>query len=147
MYVLDLVVCDFCVCFQINNPDMRVQILKDFVKQHFTSTQLLDYALDVEKITTSKVSLSPLTASLTFEARIRFPTLGCFLPRFALHSVVSVANRNPTLSWTWMVSLVLPLWTFSERVVASQGKLSQFETEYRLVETFQERPELNPKLI
>ncbi|XP_062859367.1 ATP-citrate synthase isoform X2 [Trichomycterus rosablanca] len=38
----------------INNPDMRVQILKDFVKQHFSSTQLLDYALDVEKITTSK---------------------------------------------------------------------------------------------
>lgn len=33
---------------------MRVQILKDFVKQHFPSTQLLDYALDVEKITTSK---------------------------------------------------------------------------------------------
>ncbi|XP_031699068.1 ATP-citrate synthase isoform X3 [Anarrhichthys ocellatus] len=38
----------------INNPDMRVQILKDFVKQYFPSTQLLDYALDVEKITTSK---------------------------------------------------------------------------------------------
>ncbi|TRY94159.1 hypothetical protein DNTS_021009 [Danionella cerebrum] len=38
----------------INNPDMRVQILKDFVKQHFPSTQLLDYALEVEKITTSK---------------------------------------------------------------------------------------------
>ncbi|XP_013863073.1 ATP-citrate synthase [Austrofundulus limnaeus] len=38
----------------INNPDMRVQILKDFVKHHFPSTQLLDYALDVEKITTSK---------------------------------------------------------------------------------------------
>ncbi|XP_056871489.1 ATP-citrate synthase [Takifugu flavidus] len=38
----------------INNPDMRVQILKDYVKQHFPSTHLLDYALDVEKITTSK---------------------------------------------------------------------------------------------
>lgn len=38
----------------INNPDMRVQILKDFVKRNFPSTQLLDYALDVEKITTSK---------------------------------------------------------------------------------------------
>lgn len=38
----------------INNPDMRVQILKEFVKQHFPATQLLDYALDVEKITTSK---------------------------------------------------------------------------------------------
>lgn len=38
---------------------MRVEILKDFVKQHFTSTQLLDYALDVEKITTSKVCFRP----------------------------------------------------------------------------------------
>ncbi|KAJ8377253.1 hypothetical protein AAFF_G00264810 [Aldrovandia affinis] len=38
----------------INNPDMRVQILKDFVKQSFSATHLLDYALDVEKITTSK---------------------------------------------------------------------------------------------
>ncbi|CAL8281843.1 unnamed protein product [Merluccius merluccius] len=38
----------------INNPDMRVQILKDFVKQNFPATQLLDYALNVEKITTSK---------------------------------------------------------------------------------------------
>lgn len=45
----------YCMFPQINNPDMRVQILKDFVKQHFPSTQLLDYALDVEKITTSKV--------------------------------------------------------------------------------------------
>ncbi|XP_014048335.2 ATP-citrate synthase isoform X2 [Salmo salar] len=38
----------------INNPDMRVQILKDFVKKTFPSTQLLDYAMDVEKITTAK---------------------------------------------------------------------------------------------
>uniref|UniRef100_A0A8C5EFN1 ATP-citrate synthase n=1 Tax=Gouania willdenowi TaxID=441366 RepID=A0A8C5EFN1_GOUWI len=38
----------------INNPDMRVQILKDYVKQNFPSSHLLDYALDVEKITTSK---------------------------------------------------------------------------------------------
>lgn len=34
---------------------MRVQILKDYVKQHFPATPLLDYALEVEKITTSKV--------------------------------------------------------------------------------------------
>ncbi|XP_004859429.1 ATP-citrate synthase isoform X1 [Heterocephalus glaber] len=38
----------------INNPDMRVQILKDYVRQHFPATPLLDYALQVEKITTSK---------------------------------------------------------------------------------------------
>ena len=36
----------------INNPDMRVVILKEFVKEHFPSTPLLDYALEVEKITT-----------------------------------------------------------------------------------------------
>ncbi|XP_022711313.1 ATP-citrate synthase-like [Varroa jacobsoni] len=38
----------------INNPDMRVKILKDFVIQHFPSTPVLNFALEVEKITTSK---------------------------------------------------------------------------------------------
>lgn len=51
---------NFLIFFQINNPDMRVQILKDFVKQHFPSCHLLDYALDVEKITTSKVVKSEM---------------------------------------------------------------------------------------
>lgn len=43
---------------QINNPDMRVTLLKQFAKQHFPVTPLLDYALEVEKITVSKVCLS-----------------------------------------------------------------------------------------
>ena len=34
---------------------MRVVIIKDFVKSHFPATPLLDYAIEVEKITTSKV--------------------------------------------------------------------------------------------
>jgi len=34
---------------------MRVEIIKDFVKTNFPATPLLDYALEVEKITTSKV--------------------------------------------------------------------------------------------
>ncbi|XP_067933516.1 ATP-citrate synthase-like isoform X2 [Watersipora subatra] len=38
----------------INNPDMRVKILKEYVKEHFPATPLLDYAMEVEKITTSK---------------------------------------------------------------------------------------------
>ncbi|XP_045613274.2 ATP-citrate synthase isoform X1 [Procambarus clarkii] len=38
----------------INNPDKRVEIIKNFVKKEFPSTTLLDYALEVEKITTSK---------------------------------------------------------------------------------------------
>lgn len=38
----------------INNPDMRVVILKEYAQKHFPATPLLDYALEVEKITTSK---------------------------------------------------------------------------------------------
>lgn len=38
----------------IHNPDMRVTIIKNYVKKHFKSTALLDYALEVEKLTTSK---------------------------------------------------------------------------------------------
>ena len=38
----------------INNPDMRVSLLKKFVKKNFTCTETLDFALEVEKITTQK---------------------------------------------------------------------------------------------
>ncbi|XP_066996750.2 ATP-citrate synthase [Anabrus simplex] len=38
----------------INNPDMRVKIIKEFVLENFPSKPLLHYALEVEKITTSK---------------------------------------------------------------------------------------------
>lgn len=36
---------------------MRVTILKNFAKENFPATPLLDYAIEVEKITTSKVFL------------------------------------------------------------------------------------------
>nr|CAD7407331.1 unnamed protein product [Timema poppensis] len=38
----------------INNPDMRVKIIKDFILEHFPSKPVFNYALEVEKITTSK---------------------------------------------------------------------------------------------
>ncbi|XP_057668434.1 ATP-citrate synthase isoform X1 [Diorhabda carinulata] len=38
----------------INNPDQRVKIVKEFVMANFPATPLLQYALEVEKITTSK---------------------------------------------------------------------------------------------
>jgi hypothetical protein len=37
-----------------NNPDLRVELVKEFVKNNFPSTKLLDYALAVEEVTTSK---------------------------------------------------------------------------------------------
>ncbi len=38
----------------LKNPDLRVEGLKKFAKEHFPSTPLLDYALTVEQLTTSK---------------------------------------------------------------------------------------------
>lgn len=38
---------------------MRVVLLKDFVKKHFPATPVMDYAIEVEKITTSKVTVTP----------------------------------------------------------------------------------------
>ncbi|HAM36469.1 MAG TPA: ATP citrate synthase [Elusimicrobia bacterium] len=38
----------------LENPDMRVTLLKEFCRKHFKKTELLDYALEVEKLTTAK---------------------------------------------------------------------------------------------
>src|ERR1700743_3941593 len=37
-----------------NNPDLRVELVKDYVQKNFPSTKLLDYAIAVETVTTSK---------------------------------------------------------------------------------------------
>lgn len=42
---------------------MRVVVLKEFAKTHFPCTPLLDYAIEVEKITTSKVSIDLHTSA------------------------------------------------------------------------------------
>jgi succinyl-CoA synthetase alpha subunit len=38
----------------VHNPDMRVTIMKKYAKKHFKATPLLDFALEVEKVTTAK---------------------------------------------------------------------------------------------
>jgi ATP citrate (pro-S)-lyase len=38
----------------VHNPDMRVSIIKAYALEHFASSEILAYALEVEKITTSK---------------------------------------------------------------------------------------------
>jgi ATP citrate (pro-S)-lyase len=38
----------------VHNPDMRVTIMKEYAKKHFKATSILDFALEVEKITTAK---------------------------------------------------------------------------------------------
>jgi len=38
----------------VENPDKRVEIMKDYARSHFGKTALLDYALSVEAVTTQK---------------------------------------------------------------------------------------------
>ncbi len=38
----------------VTNPDMRVKIMKEYALKHFPVTETLDFALEVEKITTTK---------------------------------------------------------------------------------------------
>jgi len=38
----------------VTNPDMRVTIVKEYAKKHFPSTEVLDFALGVEQVTTQK---------------------------------------------------------------------------------------------
>jgi ATP citrate (pro-S)-lyase len=38
----------------VNNPDLRVELVKEYVQKNFPSHSLLDYALAVEKVTTAK---------------------------------------------------------------------------------------------
>jgi succinyl-CoA synthetase alpha subunit len=38
----------------VQNPDVRVTIVKGFAKEHFPATPILDYALEVEQLTTAK---------------------------------------------------------------------------------------------
>ena len=54
---------DVCLCAvsgighkikSVNNPDHRVQLVKEYVQKNFPSHSLLDYALGVEKVTTAK---------------------------------------------------------------------------------------------
>jgi ATP citrate (pro-S)-lyase len=38
----------------VTNPDVRVKIMKEYSKKNFPKTETLDYALEIEKLTTSK---------------------------------------------------------------------------------------------
>ena len=40
----------------LENPDVRVVIIKEFAKKHFATTEVLDFALGVEQLTTKKKS-------------------------------------------------------------------------------------------
>ena len=64
-YLKDTLIIVNILFSQLNNPDMGIVIIKDYVKEHFPSTPLLDYALEVEKITKSKVISLSLSLSLS----------------------------------------------------------------------------------
>jgi len=73
----------------INNPDMRVLIIKEFLKENFPATPMLDYALEVEKITTSKKPNLILNVDgiigVAFVDLLR--NSGCFTPEEAVEYI------------------------------------------------------------
>jgi len=46
----------------VNNPDHRVELVKEYAMKNFPSHSLLDYALSVEKVTTAKKDTVSLLA-------------------------------------------------------------------------------------
>ena len=38
----------------VNNPDLRVELVKEYVMKNFPTHRLLDYALAVQQVTTAK---------------------------------------------------------------------------------------------
>lgn len=73
----------------VNNPDLRVELVKNYVMEHFPSHSLLDYALAVERVTTTKkdtVSIDSCPDSL-FSARIP-PWLLCVELMWLIHGVL-----------------------------------------------------------
>lgn len=58
----------------VNNPDLRVELVKEYVRKNFPSHSLLDYALAVEKVTTSKkdtvCTLAPIVSTCTDISRV-----------------------------------------------------------------------------
>jgi hypothetical protein len=74
----------------VNNPDHRVELVKEYVMKHFPSHSLLDYALGVEKITTAK---KDTVSFLAISIVIFQSDLGCS------SSSTSMAVSPPAL-WT-----------------------------------------------
>lgn len=84
----------------VQNPDMRVTIIKEYAKAHFPSTELLDYALEVEQVTTRKrntlilnvdgciavafVDLMRSCGSFTREEADEYVQMGCLNGMFVL---------------------------------------------------------------
>lgn len=64
----------------VQNPDVRVTLVKRYAREHFPHTDLLDYALEVEKITTAKRNNLILNVDgcigITFVDLLR--SCGCF---------------------------------------------------------------------
>tara|TARA_B100000524_G_scaffold320968_1_gene201633 strand:+ start:1940 stop:2662 length:723 start_codon:yes stop_codon:yes gene_type:complete len=69
----------------LENPDKRVEILKKYVIEHFPKHEVLDYAMQVEKLTTRKKSNLILnvdgTIGTAFVDLLR--SSGCFTPEEA----------------------------------------------------------------
>ena len=68
----------------VNNPDLRVELVKEYVLKSFPSHTLLDYALAVEKVTTSKKDTVSVVSAPAFP-RLTCVALVADLERRRMH--------------------------------------------------------------
>ncbi len=79
----------------LSNPDKRVSLLKDYCRKHFQKTEILDYALAVEQITTAKRATLILNVDgclgVAFVDLLR--NCGCFTPR-EVDQIIELGSLN-----------------------------------------------------
>lgn len=95
----------------LDNPDMRVVILKNYVKKHFKKAEVFNFGCEVEKVTTKKKATLILNVdgglALAFVDLLR--SSGCFTPEEAKEYIamgclnaVFVYGRSLGLIGHWM---------------------------------------------
>ena len=61
----------------LENPDARVVLIKDYAPKHFPSTPLLDFALQVEQVTTRKKAVGTHVDGLGCQSSLILNVDGC----------------------------------------------------------------------
>ncbi|KAG1808983.1 uncharacterized protein BJ212DRAFT_1302868 [Suillus subaureus] len=94
----------------VNNPDLRVELVKEYVGKNFLSHSLLDYVLAVEKVTTSKKDTLILNVD------------GC-IGVVSLTSCTTAAPSLPKKATNTSRSMVSPSWVAASVSSGNQKRL------------------------
>ena len=87
----------------INNPDKRVTLVKEFVKDNFPKTPLLDYALEVQTLSRIDAMFSKTAVNFWFKLILNFPK-GDFCRIFAIAQRAKYVAVHNVIFWPFPFS-------------------------------------------